>query len=356
MRAARAAGAVRTALLGYGLAGSAFHAPFLATTAGLELTTVVTRDPERAAAARRRYPGVRILPRAADVWRAADAHDLVVVATPNRTHVPLALEAVAAGLPVVVDKPVAPTAADARRLREAAAERGVPLAVYQNRRWDGDALTLRKLLAEGALGRVHRFESRFERWRPHVRADSWREGPDPADAGGLLLDLGSHLVDQALAFFGPVTGVYAELAALRPGAAVEDDAFVALEHASGVRSHLWASALAGDLGPRFRVLGTAGAYVKHGLDVQEAALRAGAVPGGPGWGEEPESAWGRLGVPGDARPVRTEPGAYQEFYAAMRDAVLGRGPVPVPIDEALAALVVLEAARISARDGRTIRC
>jgi scyllo-inositol 2-dehydrogenase (NADP+) len=350
-----AARPLRAALLGYGVAGSAFHAPFLATTEGIELATVVTRSPDRAAAAQQRYPGVRVVPTADEVWRAADAHDLVVVATPNSTHVPLALEAVAAGLPVVVDKPVAPTAADARRLGDVAAAAGVPLAVYQNRRWDGDARTVRGLLAQGALGRVHRFESRFERWRPQVRTDSWREGADPAEAGGLLLDLGSHLVDQALWLFGPVSGVYAELAALRPGAVVEDDVFVALEHANGTRSHLWASALAAAPGPRFRVLGSTAAYVKHGMDAQEAALRDGAVPGGPGWGTEPPSSWGTLGVPGDARAVPTEPGAYQDFYVAMRDAVLGRGPVPVPIDDAIAGLAVLEAARASAREGRTVR-
>lgn len=342
---------IRTAVIGYGLAGAVFHAPLIAATDGMELTAVVTSNPGRATAARSRYPGVRVLASPDDVWRAASDFDLVVVASPNASHVPLGLAALDAGLPVVIDKPVAATSGAARSLRNAAAERGLLVSVYQNRRWDGDFRTLRRLLDDGDLGQVHRFESRFERWRPVVDADAWREQADPEQAGGLLYDLGSHLIDQALVLFGPVTEVYAEVRSVRPGAQVDDDVFVALSHAGGAVSHLWASAAAADLGPRMRVLGSAASYVKHGLDVQEVALRAGGSPADPNWGEEPAAEWGRLGSPGEVRPIRTLPGAYQDYYAGARDAVLGRATAPVTIEEAIEVIAVIEDAQRSAREG-----
>jgi predicted dehydrogenase len=179
-----------------------------------------------------------------------------VVAAPNRAHVPLARTAIDLGKAVVVDKPLALTAAEGRALVDAARARGVLLTVFQNRRWDGDLLTVRRLLTEGALGDVYRFESRFERWRPTPKP-GWRESGAPEEGGGVLVDLGSHLVDQAASCSGPVSQVYAELDRRRPGVQVDDDAFVALTHASGVRSHLWMSAVAAQLGPRLRVLGAA---------------------------------------------------------------------------------------------------
>jgi len=225
--------------------------------------------------------------------------------------------------------------------------RGLLLTVFQNRRWDGDLLTARRLLEEGALGRVWRFESRFERWRPAPKP-GWRESGGPEDAGGMLNDLGSHLVDQALHLFGPATLVYGELDRRRPGMRVDDDAFVALAHASGVRSHLWMSAVAAQLGPRLRVLGDRAAYVKHGLDGQEEALRTGHRPDGRGWGEEPPPRWGLLGTEALTRAVRTEPGAYHRFYQGMVAALRGQAPPPVDPADAVAALRVLDAARRSA--------
>ena len=297
---------IRVGMIGYGLAGSAFHAPLIATTPGMSLAAVVTSNPERARQAVEAHPGVEVVDSAERLWERAAQLDLVVVASPNRTHVPLGMAALEAGLAVVVDKPLAATSADARRLVEAARSRGLLLSVFQNRRWDGDFLTLRRLLAEGALGTVHRFESRFERWRPDPKP-GWREHADPAEAGGVLFDLGSHLIDQALMLFGPVTRVYAEIDRRRPGVEVDDDAFVALTHASGVRSHLWTSLVAAEENGRMRVLGSRAAYVKQGLDVQEAALRGGARPEA-GWGKEPPERWGRLGA-GDAwHPVPTERG------------------------------------------------
>ena len=338
---------LRVALLGYGLAGAVFHAPLIASVPGLRLAAVVTSNPERAARATREHPGVVVLDAAERVWERASELDLVVVATPNRTHAPLALAALEAGLPVVVDKPMAVDADEGQRLVDRARARGLLLTVFQNRRWDGDLLTVRRLLGEGALGRVWRFESRFERWRPAPKP-GWRESGGPEDAGGMLNDLGSHLVDQALHLFGPATLVYGELERRRPGMRVDDDAFVALAHASGVRSHLWMSAVAARLGPRLRVLGDRAAYVKHGLDGQEEALRAGGRPDRPCWGEEPPDRWGLLGTEEQTRPVRTEPGAYQRFYEGLVAALHRQAPPPVEPADAVAALRVLDAARRSA--------
>jgi scyllo-inositol 2-dehydrogenase (NADP+) len=347
--------AVRVGLIGYGLAGAVFHAPLIASTPGLELVSVVTGNPERQAQARREHPGVGVLGDVDELWRAAGDHDLVVVATTNATHLPLGLAAVQAGLAVVVDKPLALTAAEGRRLVTVARERGVLLTVFHNRRWDGDLRTLRRLLAEDALGPVHRFESRFDRWRPAPRPGAWRELERPEAGGGLLLDLGSHLVDQALLLFGQPSRVYAEVDRRRVGVEGDDDVFIALEHPGGVRSHLWASVLAAQVGPRLRVLGARGAYVKHGLDVQEEALRAGRRPTEPGWGREPRERWGWLGVDGDVRQVETEPGAYQLFYAGLAEALSNGAPPPVDPDDAVVGLRVLDAARQSAASGTTVR-
>ncbi len=335
--------AIRVGLVGYGPGGSIFHAPLIAATPGLRLAAVVTRDPAKAARIRQAYPETEVMPSTEDLW---DRCDLIVIASPNRTHVPLAEEALMAGLPVVVDKPLAGTAPEARELIRLARDRGLMLTVFQNRRWDGDFLTITRLLPE--LGKVHRFESRFERWRP-VPKGGWRELGGPDEIGGILYDLGSHLVDQALQLFGPVSLVYAETDIRREGVESDDDAFIALTHADGTRSHLWMSAVAGRLGPRFRVLGSESAYVKWGLDPQEDRLRAGERPGGPDWGAEPPECWGRLGVDDDARPpVPTEPGAYQDFYAGVVACLRDGGPPPVDPESVAEALAVLQAATLSA--------
>lgn len=341
------AGDIRVALIGYGLAGACFHAPTIAVTAGLKLVTIVTSNPERRERAKREHPSAHVVDGADPVFERASEHDLVVIATPNRTHVPLATWALEAGQAVVVDKPFAPTAEEARRVIAEAQRRGLFVSVYHQRRWDSDTLTVRRLMTEGALGDVLRFESRLERWRP-VPTGGWRERAERDDAGGLLYDLGSHLVDQALHLFGPVKSVYAELDRRRPGVAVDDDVFLALTHVSGVRSHLWASALAADRGPRLRVLGSRAAYVKVEIDGQEAALVAGDRPDRPDWGVEAIARWGRLEVNGQARPVPSEPGAYQRYYAAVVASLRGDGPPPVDPGDAVSGLEIIAAAQRSA--------
>jgi predicted dehydrogenase len=316
---------------------------------GLSLASVVTSNPERAEQARAAHPSVEVLPDADALFAAADSHDLVVIAAPNRQHVPLGLAAVDAGLHVVVDKPLAASVADAQRLADAVEARGLVASVFHNRRWDGDFLTLQRLVSDGSLGELVRLESRFERWRPEVDQGKWREAGNPEDAGGVLFDLGPHLIDQALELLGPARSVYAELRRLRPGAEVDDEFFLAIEHSSGVLSHLTATMLAAQPGPRLRALGSRAAYVKWGLDVQEDGLRAGAQPGDPGFGEEPPEAWGLLGSEEDSAPLETLPGRYVEFYERMERAIRSAGePPPVPLAAGIDTLRVIEAAQASA--------
>jgi len=340
---------IRVALIGYGLAGAVFHGPLISSTPGMSLATIVTGDPERRARASSNHPEAVLLADVEALWEGADDHDLVVVATPNRFHVSLGLAALAAGLPAVIDKPMAPTAESGRRLVAEATERDLLLTVFQNRRWDGDLLTVRRLIADDVFGQVVRFESRFERWRPAVRQEAWRERGDPEEAGGLLFDHGSHLIDQAVGLFGPPLTVYAEVDRRRPGAEVDDDTFVALEHEEGVRSHLWMSVLAAIRGPRMRVLGSRAAYEKFGLDGQEEALGDGSSPGDPAWGREPPDRWGRLSTGDHTRTVETEPGAYPAFYRRVEASLRDGEPPPVDPDDAIKVLEIIEAALESAR-------
>ena len=341
---------LRVGLVGFGLAGSVFHAPLVAATSGLALATIVTANPERAARASAAHPGARIEPSADALWERAGEHDLVVVATPNDSHAALALRAIDAGVAVVVDKPLAPSSAAASEVIAAAESAGVALTVFQNRRWDSDQLTLRRLIADGSLGAVRRYESRFERWRPDLPGEGWRDATAPAEGGGVALDLLTHLVDQALVLFGPPAGVYGE-ADRRRGGPADDDAFVAIEHEGGVRSHLWASAVAGEPGPRLRVLGERAAYVVDGLDGQEQALLDGHRPDEPGyeWGLEPRESWGRLVRGAESEPVTPERGDWPRFYAELAAAVREGAPAPVDPRDALAALEVLEGAGLIGR-------
>ena len=345
---------LRVGLIGFGLGGAVFHAPLIAATRGLRLKAVVTSDPERARQVELQYPDVTVFDNVGRLWEHREDFDLVVVASPNRTHVPLALAALAAGLHVVVDKPLAATADDGRRLIEEAGRCGLLLTPFHNRRWDGDFLTVRGLLTRGELGRVLRFESRFERWRPQPKT-GWRQSGEPGEAGGLLYDLGSHLIDQALVLFGPARSVYAELDPFYEGSETDNDSFISLTHDGGVRSHLWMSIAAAQVGSRFRVLGSDAAYTKFGMDVQEEALQLGGRPGEPGWGEEEESHWGMLGAGEVLRPVRTEPGSYQRFYEGVVAAIREGAPPPVEPADAVAVLEVIEAARLSHAEGQTVK-
>jgi scyllo-inositol 2-dehydrogenase (NADP+) len=342
---------LRVAIVGYGLSGRCFHAPLIATTEGLEVAVVVTSNGERRGEAEREHPGVRVVETVDEAL--AERPDLVVVAVPNAGHAEVADAAIAAGVPLVVDKPLASTVAEAEGIVARARAAGVPLTVFQNRRWDSDQLTLRRLLAVGALGEVARYESRFERWRPAPNAGAWRDELSSEEGGGVLLDLGSHLIDQAIDLFGPPTRVYAEVAARRGGRA-DDDAFVALHHPGGTISHLWCSAVAAVPAARLRVQGSAAGFVVADLDPQEAKLRAGERPTSADFGMPTESDHPHLVRGEESEPVTPEPGDWRRFYELLRDALTTNARLPVDPADALQTLRVLDAARRSARDGIVI--
>jgi predicted dehydrogenase len=344
----------RVALVGYGMGGSLFHAPFIHAEPRLELAVVVTGDAGRQAAVRARYPRARVEPSVEDLLGRLDDVDLVVVSTPNASHAVVADAVLRQGRPVVVDKPVTPSSMGTRRLAAVAEANGVAVVPFLNRRWDGDFRTVVELLGRGELGALHAYESRYERWQPHLspeRARAWKNSASPSAGTGILFDLGTHVIDQAVVLFGRPEAVYAEVATRRAGSNVDDDVFVALEYPGGPRVHLWASAVAADLGPRFRLLGSAAAYVKFGMDVQEAALAEGRSPSGPEWGIEPEPFWGHLVVGPGRTPVETLPGAYGLFYAGMAAFLLDGDPPPVDVADAVVTAEVIEAAQASAGSG-----
>ncbi len=336
---------VRFGLVGYGFGGRYFHAPLLAAAPEVEFLGVVTTSPERRALVASEHPAASTFDSLAEL-RDAGA-EAVAISTPADSHSPLTDEALNLGLAVVCDKPFALDADAARRSVELAERLGLPLSPYQNRRWDSDFLTLRALVADGALGELTRFESRFERLDPDP-------GPPPS-GGGTLRDFGAHLVDQALVLLGPVASVYAEWRLRENG--LDDDVFVALTHTGGARSHLSGSWSQGAPGPRFRATGTTGSYVVTPLmDGQEDALLAGNTPAtlGADWGGEPAERWGRIHRGDDGEPVPTRNGAWNTFYPAFARAVRGQGPVPVEPRDAVATATVLDAARRSATDGTVV--
>ncbi|CAE1133614.1 oxidoreductase [Xanthomonas euroxanthea] len=335
------------AVVGYGYVGRTFHAPLIASTPGLTLHSVVSSKPQQAQAD---LPEVAVLADL-DTALADPALDAVVLATPNQTHAPFALQALAAGKHVLVDKPFALDAAQARAVVAAAAAAGRIVSVFQNRRWDADFLTVRRLIEEGQLGEVVEFHSHFDRFRPQVR-DRWRESDIPG--AGLWYDLGPHLLDQALQLFGTPQAIGADLQRQRNQARSDDYFHVTLRYPR-LRVILHAGSLVADSGLRFAVHGTRGSYLKHGLDTQEDQLRAGRRPGTAGWGVDPLP--GTLTRVDDEGRVHTHqpdttPGDYRQCYAAFRDALAGTGPAPVSGADAVQVMELLELAQRSAASGQ----
>ncbi|NQX03810.1 Gfo/Idh/MocA family oxidoreductase [Rathayibacter sp. VKM Ac-2856] len=332
---------IRVGLVGYGLAGRIFHAPFLAADPDFSLVAIATSDPDRGAAAAAAHPGARIVAGLDAVL--AERPDLVVLATPPSVHREQAEQVLAAGVAVVIDKPFAPSTADVDAILAASQAGGAPVFVFQNRRWDADLLTLRRLLDEGALGEVIRFESTFERWSA-PKTGRWQTAISPAQGGGILFDLGSHLVDQALLLFGPAVVTAAETRAVHAGSASEDDAFVSLRHESGVRSHLTMSRVARASAPRFRVLGTRAAFSVDGLDPQEGALRGGGDPLDHDFGVVPPGAEGVLVGESGSSAVPSERGRYSAFLAGVARTMLDGAPSPVDVQDARAVVALIEQA------------
>jgi len=353
---------IKTAVVGFGLAGRVFHAPFVNAVPGLELTYIVQRTGSEAAQA---YPAARVL-RSFEQALASDAR-LIVVGTPNETHFDLAKQALEAGKHVVVDKPVAATSEEVLTLARLAAGANLVFAPFHNRRWDGDFLTLKALLLQHALGRLVTFESHFDRFRPMPRPGTWKESGHPAN--GMLFDLGPHLVDQVLALFGPPHSISASVRTDREDSAIEDVFDIAL-HYPKLMAYCRATMIAADPSPRFLLHGTSGSFRKYGLDPQEPALVAGAkVPRLPengkpddDWLHEDPNLWGMLTLapnPADPRTlvtheVQTEPGDYRGFYANVRDAIRGTASLAVTPEAAYRTIKLLELARESSESGRTL--
>ncbi len=334
---------VRTGLVGYGFGGRYFHAPLISAAQECELVGVVTRSATRRALIGDEHPGVATFESLEDL--VAAGAEAVAISTPADTHSALTDAAIALGLSVVCDKPFALEPAAARHSVALAEAAGVTLSPYQNRRWDSDFLTVRALVDDGTLGDVRRFESRFERYAP-------ADGPGAA-GGGTLLDFGAHLVDQALVLLGPVDSVHAERRTRESG--LDDDVFVALRHTGGAVSHLWGSWSQHAPGPRFRVTGTRTSLVVTTGDTQEDVLITGATPATSGtWGVEEFSDLDRVSGTEGSVPVRLERGAWDTYYPAFARAVRGEGRPPVEGADAVATADVLEAARISATDRRTV--
>lgn len=337
---------IGVALLGFGFAGQTFHAPFITTTPGLVLRVVASSQPARVRAA---YPDVDVVASPADAMTREDVA-LVVVATPNDTHAPLAEAALRAGKHVVVDKPFTITLDEAHALAATARETHRVLSVYQNRRWDSDFLGVRDAVQSGAIGDVVECRSEISRWRPQVR-DRWRERPGPG--AGLWYDLGPHLIDQALVLFGVPEAVQATLRIQRPGGRTVDWFHAVLDYPTR-QVVLSSSMLAADPAPRFVVRGTAGSLVKRGVDQQERRLMAGERPGASDWGNDADPLV-LLRDGAEAVDLPVPRGNYGAFYAAVRDAVRGEGPVPVTLSDAMTVMAIIEAGLPASADGRTIR-
>jgi scyllo-inositol 2-dehydrogenase (NADP+) len=340
---------IRIGLIGYGLAGSVFHAPLIRSVPQLRLASVATSRREQAA---RDLPGVAVISEAGDLL-GDPAIDVVIVASPSPTHFDLARAALLAGKHVVVDKPLASTAGEADELIALADRQGLVLSVFQNRRWDGDYLTVRHAIAEGWLGRVVYYEAHFDRFRPRIKA-GWREEPGPGT--GILFDLGAHLIDQALQLFGMPHAVTADIIAQRAGATVEDYFHLVLDYGQR-RAVLHSATLVPGPGPRFVVHGDGGSFLKYGMDGQEDALRQGRRPGDPNWAIDAPGNDGELtSADGTRRRVETLRGAYQHYYQALAACLATGAPIPVDPRDARDGLIVMEAAMRSAAERRTISC
>jgi predicted dehydrogenase len=335
---------IRTAIVGYGLSGKVFHGPFVKADENYSVAAIVTSSAARQGEALRDHPQARVYSTFDELLANEEDLDLIILSSPPDTHLDFASRALAAGAAVIIDKPFVATVADARVLREAADAAGRPLMVFHNRRWDGDFLTIQRLIAEGELGEVFAFESAFEHWAP-AATSGWKDQLPASRGGGVAFDLGSHLVDQALVLFGPPSDVSATLRRVR-GGGNDDHARIDIEHANGVESRLLMSRVSRGLGPRFRVLGTRGSFTTYGLDGQEPALAAGVAPGDPGYGVTPESHYGWMEVEDASsivkRRVPIDPGAYPEFYRRAALAIRGEGEVPVSLEDATAVVAILE--------------
>jgi scyllo-inositol 2-dehydrogenase (NADP+) len=346
---------IRVGLVGFGMGGRVFHAPLISSVEGLELAAVVERSTNNAA---ERYPGIATY-RSVEAMLEDESLGLVVVSTPSGTHFEVAKQVLEAGKPVVVDKPMCTASDRIAELIDLAIAKNLPLIPFHNRRWDSDFQTIQRLLQEGSLGRLVYFESRFDRWRPEMPTNRlWKEDPTQ---GGVLVDLGTHLADQALSLFGKPEAVSADILRERDGEGANDSFTLRLRY-PGLTVVLGANCLSSPPRPRFHLRGTKGNYWKLGLDPQEDALNKIARIEDPAWGQEPASDWGLLHVDVHGgivtRPIAPIPGDYRLFYTGVRDALLSSAPlretVPVSFMDAWRVARILEAAKTSSEERREV--
>ena len=330
---------MRVGIAGYGLAGRYFHAPLL-KGCGFEVVSVLTNDQERARLAAEDFPNVKVVSTIDELI--SMRLDLLVVASANIVHAEQALAGINAGVPVVVDKPMGLTYSQTESLIESAHAKNVPITVFFNRKWDSDALTVKRVLKEGLLGKVFRVDSRFERFRPSLTAASWREKYSPQEGGGLLLDLQPHLISTALDWFGHANLVFSSVRSVRGGA--DDDSVLVLKHESGVDSYLSASAIVGAPGPRLRISGSEGALIVEEFDPQEALLRAGKYPEGGFW-SMPTTQRAFLHRGTEVEELQSENGNYAQFYKLVEGAIAGNNPWPVSNADALQVASIIDQAR-----------
>jgi predicted dehydrogenase len=343
---------IEVGLIGFGLAGRAFHAPVIRAVPGLHLAAILQRSGNEAA---EKYPDVPIV-RSLDELLAIKEIRLVVIATPNDTHYEFARQCLETGRDVVVDKPFTTTLQEAISLVQLAKKTGRLLTVYQNRRYDGDFQAILKLVADGTLGRIVRFETTYDRFRPQLKPGAWRE--TRRAGSGILFDIAPHLIDHALMLFGLPEAVTADVRIERENA-VADDAFdITLHYPKSLPAVLRSSILAAAPRPRFVLLGTHGSFVKQTFDPQEMNLRGGYIPSDSAWGAEPEENWGVLTVPsGDTFVERRIPSVtcdYRDYYANVRDTILGKAKLAVTPEWSLDVMRLILLARESSEQRRTL--
>ncbi|WP_438347486.1 oxidoreductase [Paenibacillus sp. FA6] len=338
---------IKVGLIGYGMSGRVFHAPLISATRGLELTAISSRSAQQA---HQRYEGLRTEQEAEAIIEDPSL-SLIVIATPNTSHAPLIEQALLAGKHVVVDKPFTITSAEAERCIEIACKQGKLLSVFHNRRWDADYATMKQVIDQNKMGRVVEYESHYNRFTPRIDPEEWRN--EARQGSGVLYDLGSHLIDQALQLFGWPLHVTADIRMQRDHAVVDDYFMLCLDY-DDVKVILKAGCLVGEAGPRFIVHGTEGSFVKYGIDPQSDALEQGQTPNDPNWGQESESAWGILNMMIDGLQIRERipsiPGSYQVYYANIRDCILNGSDPLVKPEEALQVIRIIEAAMESSRN------
>jgi len=337
---------IQTAIIGYGLSGQIFHGALLETMPGFNLHTVVTTDPAKAALLKQQHPQASVVANPDNVLTNKEI-DLIIVSTPNTQHHPLAKKALLSGKNVIVEKPFTVTSDEAQNLIDTAAETGLMLTVYHNRRYDSDFLTLKQIIAQGQLGELRLFESAYDRFRPEVNKLAWREKQLPGS--GILYDLGAHLIDQTLSLFGLPISLYADVRSLRGGSV--DDHFEIIMDYPGMKASLISRPLVKEPLPRFAVHGSKGSFVKYGLDVQEDDLKAGKRRKDDTWGAEPGSQWGALNTISQRKIVPSLPGDYHAFYQAVHAHLTQGTSLPITAQDGMNVIRIIELALTSSKNG-----